>query len=131
MFGPWMRGWCGRWAALALGALTWAMPAAGQAFLDRIKQRGQVTIGYRVDSPPFSYLDAVGNPIGYGLDLCQPIALRLATEAGLESPAGRYLPVDVRQVVRYVNEGNVALMCKATSSTTQRPEVFSVYATNF
>jgi len=123
-----MGGWIAsvpgcRWLVLALCAMALSAPAVGQSVLERIKQRGMVTIGYREDSPPFSFLDQAGNPVGYSLDLCKPIALRLALEAGFAGAPIRYVSVAVNQVVRFVKDGNVDLMCAATSATAQRREL--------
>src|SRR5215467_7265071 len=38
-----------------------------------VKRSGQVRIGYREASVPFSYLDRSGHPIGYSIELCQAI----------------------------------------------------------
>src|SRR5262249_55210390 len=38
-----------------------------------VKQSGQVRIGYREASVPFSYLDRSGHPIGYSIELCQAV----------------------------------------------------------
>ncbi len=122
-----VSGWGCRWLVLAFFAMAVSVPASGQMVLvdvlERIKQRGVVTIGYREDSPPFSFLDQAGNPVGYSLDLCKPIALRLAQEAKLAASPIRYVSVAVNQVVRFVKDGNVDLMCSATSATAQRREL--------
>jgi glutamate/aspartate transport system substrate-binding protein len=111
--------WIGRGllAWLACGAM--AGPALGQAALERIKQRGQVTLGYRDDAPPFSFAHA-GRPAGYTLDLCLPMAARLAQQAGLPATALRFLAVPVDQRERFVKGGNVDLLCGAMSDTVER-----------
>ncbi len=116
------RGWMGRGLLAGLVGLVWAAmagPALGQAALERIKQRGQVTLGYRDDAPPFSFSHA-GRPVGYTLDLCLPMAARLAQQAGLPATAVRYLAVPVDQRERFVKGGNVDLLCGAMSDTAER-----------
>ena len=109
------------WATLgALCAMLVTAPAFGQAALERIKQRGVVTVGYRDDAPPFSSKDKAGKPVGYSLDLCQPIAASLIQQAGIAPTAVKYLAVAVDQLERYVKGGNVDLMCAATSDTPER-----------
>ena len=100
--GPGARVWL---ALAALCAVTAASPAHSQA------------------APPFSSKDQAGHPVGCSLDLCQPIAARLAQQAGLAPTAVRYLAVAVDQLERYVKGGNVDLMCAATSDTPERRKV--------
>jgi glutamate/aspartate transport system substrate-binding protein len=38
--------------------------------LAKVHDAGEITLGYRADSFPFSYLDAANHPVGYSLDLC-------------------------------------------------------------
>ena len=43
--------------------------------LDRINQRGSITIGYRDDSLPFSYKNTEnGPPLGYSIEVCVALA---------------------------------------------------------
>jgi len=42
--------------------------AAAQT-LDRIKQNGEIRLGFRADAPPLSYIDTEGRPSGYTLSL--------------------------------------------------------------
>ena len=47
---------------------------AEAATLERIRERGAITMGYIRDAVPFSSADADGNPKGYAVDLCREIA---------------------------------------------------------
>jgi glutamate/aspartate transport system substrate-binding protein len=38
--------------------------------LKKIKDSGAITIGYREQSNPISFLDEAKKPVGYSLDLC-------------------------------------------------------------
>ena len=61
-------------AFAGLLAAPWALaqaPAAGA--LKTIKERGEITLGYRDSSIPFSYLDNSARPIGYSIDLCHRV----------------------------------------------------------
>ena len=42
--------------------------------LQKIKETGTLTLGYRESSVPFSFLDAQQKPVGFSLDLCAAIA---------------------------------------------------------
>ena len=58
------------WLALMLTSSAWSQ---GSPTLNKIEQTGIITLGYRVGSAPFSYLDEKLNPIGYTMDLCYKI----------------------------------------------------------
>jgi glutamate/aspartate transport system substrate-binding protein len=107
-------------AVLAVGLQAAASQTWAQATLARVKERGTVNVGYGDNSPPFSVKDAKGHAVGYSVDLCKPIALALAKQAGLEDAAVRWVPVPVDQMERYVKGANVDLMCGGTSDTPQR-----------
>lgn len=114
----------GRWRG-AGAALLLALPlaaAAGDA-MDRIAQRGQIHIGYREESPPFSFLH-MGQPVGYSIDLCMGIAERIRAELGKPLPV-RYVPVAADQMVRVMSGGSVDLLCAGTSDTEERRKTMS------
>ena len=75
------RGRRGRLAPVVITAfaclllLPGATLAAGT--LDRVKQSGKLTLGYRADARPFSYRDESGSPAGYSVALCGKIAEEL------------------------------------------------------
>ncbi len=104
---------------LTLVAASFATAAAAQS-LQRIKQRGAITIGYRDDASPFSLADKGGKPLGYAVEICQFMAGKLTAQAGLTNPAVRYLAVPMDQAERFLKAGNVDLFCSATSDTPER-----------
>ena len=60
-------------SAASLTAAMLAVPgvhAQSSGALKKIKDSGEMTIGYRDSSIPFSYLGADAQPVGYSLDLC-------------------------------------------------------------
>ena len=73
-----MRVFAKVFAAVGL-ALLLALPAMAQAqdapivrlsgTLAKVHDAGEIALGYRADSFPFSYLDVANNPVGYSLDL--------------------------------------------------------------
>src|SRR5262249_46226261 len=48
--------------------------------LARIKSAHLVHLGYRESSPPFSFLDQAGRPIGYSLELCEAVVDEIGIE---------------------------------------------------
>lgn len=72
-----------------LTALMLALPAAAQeptGALKRIKDSGEITIGHRDASVPFSYLDDKQQPVGYSMDLCLRVVDAVKAELKLPSP---------------------------------------------
>jgi putrescine:ornithine antiporter len=61
--------------------------------LDRVKQSGKLTLGYRTDAPPFSYRDESGSAAGYSVALCQKIAEQVKADLKLPSLAVEWLAV--------------------------------------
>ena len=98
-----------------------AQAAAGPAStLDRVKQSGKLTLGYRADARPFSFRDESGNAAGYAVALCQRIADQLKTELGRPTLAVEWVPVNVEDRFRAVQDGQIDLLCGADTETLAR-----------
>ena len=70
-------------ASLAAAVLQIAWTAtASAATLDRVRETGKLTLGYRTDARPFSYKDETGNADGYAVALCKQIVEQLKSTAG-------------------------------------------------
>lgn len=77
--------------AAALGS---ASVANAGPVLDRIQSSGQITLGYRESSPPFSSVDpGTGQPAGYAVDLCLRIADDIKTQLGRSDISVQWVPV--------------------------------------
>lgn len=103
---------------LALGTLAGGAHAEGT--LDKIKRRGQINLGYRVDAAPFSYVDAKKNAVGYSVDMCGEVVARLRAQMGSAPLQVKLVPVDIDRAVRFVSQGSVDLLCSSTSDTAER-----------
>jgi len=70
--------------AVGLIAPLLAIPAARAqeltGTLKKIKDSKTVTLGYRESSIPFSYVNKVGEPIGYSIDLCNAVVDEVSKE---------------------------------------------------
>lgn len=124
-----------RRAGVGLLLLTCAITAAAEYVMDRIRLREQINIGFRQDSPPFSFVDAQGQPAGYSLELCKGIAEVIAAEVNKPTLQVRFIPVPADQVVRIVSAAGVDLLCAGTSDTEERrrsmsfsPPIFVTHA---
>lgn len=112
---------------LALGA---ALPAAAQddagsadrlvGTLKGIRDRGAVRIGYRSSSPPFSSVDARGQPVGYSLDLCSALVEDIADELGGIELRVEWVPVTPENRFARVEAAEVDIECGSTTDTLER-----------
>ena len=84
---------------------------ASAATLERVKQAGKITLGYRADARPFAFRDESGNAAGYSIALCQKIAEQVKAELGLSTLAVEWSPVTVGDQFRAVQENKVDLLC--------------------
>ena len=88
--------------------------------LDRVKQSGKLTLGYRTDAQPFSYRDESGNAAGYSVALCQKIADQVKADLKLPNLTVEWLAVTMEGRFQALQEGKVDLLCEADSETLAR-----------
>src|SRR3546814_13740603 len=63
--------------ATAVTAVGMTTAQAASTHIDKIKSTGEVTLGFRESSIPFSYLDDNQKPIGYSMDICHNIVAEI------------------------------------------------------
>lgn len=100
-----------------------ALPGAADRLggtLKKIKNSGVVRIGYRVNSPPFSYLDERGRPVGYSLDLCAALIEDIADELGGIELRIEFQPVTPENRFAMVASGDVDIECGSTTNNLER-----------
>lgn len=113
--------------ALAAGALIALASSAAHAdaTLDKIKQRGKLSVGIDGASPPFGLLDpATGKTGGYQTDLAADIARRLGVQ--LET-----VPVTAATRVQFLQTGKVDLLIANIQWTQERSEILSFAPTPY
>ena len=108
-----------RLAWIVAAALMLPMSVAAQT-LERIRDSGVLKIGYREDAAPYSYENAIGQPAGYTIALCQSVATDIADEVGLAELAVEYVPVGTGDRFSALQEGRIDLLCGATTATLAR-----------
>lgn len=96
--------------------------AAAQT-LDRIRETGQMKLGYRVDAPPLSYKTDDGKPAGYSPLVCAGVAQALVNELKLENLDVEFVAVDVTTRFEKVAQGEIDLLCGAATITLGRREL--------
>ena len=88
--------------------------------LKKIKDSKTVTLGYRESSIPFSYLNKVGEPIGYSIDLCNAVVDEVSKELEGVEIAVKYKKVTAETRIPAVQSGNVDLECGSTTANFER-----------
>jgi glutamate/aspartate transport system substrate-binding protein len=112
-----------RVAAAVLIVSCLAGPVRGQELtgtLKKIHDSKTVTLGYRASSIPFSYLDKIGEPIGYSIDLCNAIVADVRDELeGLDLKIA-YRKVTAEDRIAAVRNGDIDLECGSTTANFAR-----------
>ena len=89
--------------------------------LDKIASSGEIVLGYRESSVPFSYLDENQQPIGYSIDLCMKIVDAVAAELDKELTV-RYVPVNPKTRIALMANGTIDLECGSTTNNLTRQQ---------
>ena len=105
-------------AAAGIFSATWAM--AESPTLDKIKRTGQINLGYREASIPFSYLGGDAKPIGISLDLCAAIVEKIKSDLKLPKLEVVYTSVNGSNRIPLIQNGTVDIECGGTSSSAAR-----------
>src|SRR6201987_1880541 len=101
-----------------LAALASVMPATAQT-LDKIKQRGVLTVGSKADYKPFGFRDPSGAIVGFEPDLAKDVADRLAAKVELK-PEGSWNRRQLRQ------QGKRALLITTMNDTAERRKIVGI-----
>ena len=105
-------------------------PAQLTGTLAKLRQTGNVSIGYRESSIPFSYLSVRGEPIGYSIDLCKLLVEAIGEELGREILI-QWVPVTSESRIPAVVSGKVDLECGSTTNNLERQKQVSFSPTMF
>ncbi len=103
-----------------LGAMPAAPAAATSATLDRIKETGTITFGYRDGAPPFAFKDREGRIRGYSVELCVRVAMAIQKELALRELKIEWRPVEAGTRLDMVASGKVDAVCGTTTITLSR-----------
>jgi ABC-type amino acid transport substrate-binding protein len=105
--------------AFALG-----VQAQGVDTLKKIRDSKSISLGYRTDSPPFSFAGTDGQPAGYSVDLCKRIVTGVERALGMANLAVKWVALSAANRFDQVSNGAVDLECGNTSATLSRMEKF-------
>ena len=119
---------------LALAAAFCAAQANAQELtgtLKNIKETGAITLGFRVSSIPFSYLDDAQKPIGYAMDICYKIVDAVKKELKLDKLEVKLNPVTSSTRIPLLANGTIDLECGSTTNNTERQKQIAYTNTHF
>jgi ABC-type amino acid transport substrate-binding protein len=103
-----------------------AAPAGAQPLdgrLQTVHDTGTLRIAYRVDSPPFSFVNPQGHPVGYTIELCERIAASLERQLAMPSLAIKWVPVTTQTRFESVSTGLADMECGSSSVSLSRMKV--------
>lgn len=110
---------------LALLTVTVATAAQAQAPTDTLKKiadKRSISLGYRVDAAPFSFLGPDGMPSGFTVDLCKRVVAGLERQMKLSGLTVNWVPVTAADRIPKVTSGAVDLECGTTTVTHGRAQ---------
>ncbi len=111
-----------------LAASLLAVPAGAAELggtLKNIKTSGAITLGYREQSEPFSFLDEAKKPVGYSLDLCARVVDEVKAQLGLAALKVNLVALSAENRFDAVANGTVDVECGNSTNTLSRQKIVS------
>jgi glutamate/aspartate transport system substrate-binding protein len=115
-------------AALFLSPVAAAEPSG---VLKKIRDNGQITLGYRESSIPFSYLDDKAQPVGYSIELCGRVVDAVKKELRLPALKVTLQAVTSQNRIPLVANGTVDIECGSTVNNAERQAQVAFSVTTF
>src|SRR6266567_7166356 len=92
-----------------------AVPAHAQSpggTLAKIRETGEIRLGHRDVSVPFSYLDDNQKPIGFAMDLCGRIVDAVKSELKLPAIQTKLQPIQLSTQIPLIQNGTIDIVCR-------------------
>ncbi len=105
--------------------------AAETGTLKKIRETGEVNLGYRESSIPFSYLDDQQRPVGYSIDLCLRVVDAIKSELKLPNLQTRWTPVTSATRIPLIANGTIDIECGSTVNNLERQQLVGFSVTTF
>jgi glutamate/aspartate transport system substrate-binding protein len=121
-------------ASVAAGLATAAGAASAQELtgtMKKIKETGQITVGHRESSIPFSYLDDKQQPIGYAMDICMKVVDAVKADLKMPNLKVNLQPVTSSNRIPLLQNGTIDMECGSTTNSVARQEQVSFGPTYF
>ena len=115
--------------AMAASCAAHAQVPAGT--MQRIQETGEIRIGHRESSVPFSYLLDDGKPVGFAMDLCAQVVE--AVKAELKKPDIKvvFRPVNLSTQIPLLQNQSVDIVCGPATNTVERQKQIAFSNTIF
>lgn len=104
----------------ALLSIVAGVPAQAAGALDKARDTGKLSFGYRADTRPFSYTDDGGKAAGYSVALCRRVADAVKDELKLPELAVDFVPVTAANRFDALKGGQIDLLCGTATPTLER-----------
>ena len=116
--------------------LTLALPIAVQAqatggTLAKIKETGEIRLGHRDVSIPFSYMDDQQKPVGFAMDLCGKVVDAVKAELKLPALQVKLQPIQLSNQIPLIQNGTIDIVCGPATNTLERQKVVTFSNTIF
>jgi glutamate/aspartate transport system substrate-binding protein len=111
-----------------------AVPAHAQSpggTLAKIRETGEIRLGHRDVSVPFSYLDDNQKPIGFAMDLCGRIVDAVKSELKLPAIQTKLQPIQLSTQIPLIQNGTIDIVCGPATNTLERQKVVAFSNTIF
>lgn len=106
-------------ASVALVAASVAQAQALTGTLQRIKETGEIRIGHRDVSVPFSYLDDQQKPVGFFIDVCNRVVDTIRADLKQDVKVV-YRPVTLSTQIPLLQNQAVDIVCGPATNTLER-----------
>ncbi len=116
---------------VGVGMLAGAAHAQETGTLKKIKDSGQITLGVRDSSIPFSYLDDKQSYQGYSVDICMKIVTALQKQLGMTALNVTLNPVTSATRIPLMANGTIDLECGSTTNNLERQKQVAFAPTTF
>ena len=115
--------------AAAVAATAHAQSPGGT--LAKIRETGEIKLGHRDVSVPFSYLDDNQKPVGFAMDLCGRIVDAVKDELKLPSIQTGLQPIQLSTQIPLIQNGTIDIVCGPATNTLERQKVVAFSNTIF
>ena len=88
--------------------------------LKKIKDAKSVSIAYRSDAAPFSFIDQGKEPVGYSIDLCKRVVSSIEQQIGAAGLTIKWVPVTSQNRFDTIAKGEADLECASSTVTLGR-----------
>ncbi|HUG56819.1 MAG TPA: amino acid ABC transporter substrate-binding protein [Candidimonas sp.] len=112
-------------------AVAVATPTYADGRLEKIKSSGEIALGHRDSSIPFSYLDDKQQPIGYSMDICHEVVKAVKAKLGMDKINVKLVPVTSSTRIPLLANGTVDLNCGSSTNTKERQAQVTFAPTTF